>query len=187
MRNIGIAILVVLSTQAFSQASYKVGQGSEIVVKGTSTLHDWEMKSKSISGQAGFVIEGEELRELKDMTITLAAESLKSDKESMDKNAYKSLKTSSNKNISFQSIRVISVKKAVSGYDVTCEGKLQIAGAIKSTTVTANCQIEGTTVRCKGEKTFKMSEYQVEPPSFMFGSVKTGDEVTILINVVFNK
>jgi hypothetical protein len=29
----------------------------------------------------------------------------------------------------------------------------------------------------------KMSDFQVEAPSFMFGSVKTGDEITISFNI----
>jgi hypothetical protein len=35
----------------------------------------------------------------------------------------------------------------------------------------------------KGSKPIKMSEYNVEPPSFMFGSVKTGNDITITIDV----
>jgi len=121
------------------------------------------------------------------LSFSLPAETLNSGKDAMDKNAYKSLKTSSSKNITFQLTRVVSVTKSGSGYEVTAEGKLQIAGATKTTTVKALCTPSGNTIKCKGEKTFKMSEYQVEPPSFMFGSVKTGDEVTILFDISFTK
>jgi hypothetical protein len=33
----------------------------------------------------------------------------------------------------------------------------------------------------------KMSEYNVEPPSFMFGAMKTGDEITVKFNVTLKK
>jgi hypothetical protein len=36
---------------------------------------------------------------------------------------------------------------------------------------------------CKGSKKIKMTDFNVEPPSFMFGSVKTGDEITVTFDV----
>jgi len=32
-------------------------------------------------------------------------------------------------------------------------------------------------------KKIKMSDYGIDPPSFMFGTVKTGDEMTVSFNV----
>ena len=42
---------------------------------------------------------------------------------------------------------------------------------------------DGGILHCTGSKTFKMSEYQVEPPTFMFGNGKDGDEITVTFNV----
>jgi hypothetical protein len=30
-----------------------------------------------------------------------------------------------------------------------------------------------------------MTEYNVEPPTFMFGSVKTGDEINVIFDLAF--
>lgn len=176
-------LFVLLAVPAFSQ--YRLVKEGSMEVKGTSTLHDWEMKSSTLTGQADFVVEGTELKGINSLSFSMPAESLKSGKDAMDKNAYKSLKTSSSKNITFQVTKVTSISKSGAGYEVTCEGKLQIAGTTQTTTVKAMCTVSGNTVKCTGEKKFKMSEYKVEPPSFMFGSVKTGDEITILFNVTF--
>ena len=184
-RILNTALFVFLALPLAAQ--YKLAGGGSMEIKGTSTLHDWEMKSSALSGQADFQIEGAELKGIPTLNFTMAAETLKSGKDAMDKNAYKSLKTSSNKNITFQLTRVTSVTKSGSGYEVTAEGKLQIAGTTKTTTIKALCTVSGNTIKCKGEKTFKMSEYQVEPPSFMFGSVKTGDEITALFEITFTK
>ena len=185
--SIAIAIVFINLTTGYSQAIYKMNRSSVVDINGTSTLHDWEMKSTMPSGQVLFNIEGTVVKDVSELTFTMAAESLKSGKDAMDKNAYKSLKTSSNKNITFQSTRVVSIEKSGSGYLITCEGKLQIAGTTKVTQVKAVCSGDVNAIHCKGEKKFKMSEYNVEPPSFMFGTVKTGDELTITFDITFTK
>lgn len=189
MRKIGITLLIVAlaATEMLAQTNFKISKGSEVVVKGTSTLHDWEMKTSAITGKALFSADNKGITDVKDLELSIVSESLKSEKDGMDKNAYKALKTSSNKNITFQSSKLVSLENKGSGYEIVCEGKLQIAGVTKITTVNAACIQDGSSIKCKGEKVFKMTEYQVEPPSFMFGTVNTGEEVTIAFNVVFNK
>lgn len=183
-----INVLLICLLSFVSQVDYRVGSESSFMVKGTSTLHDWEMKSTKATGTISFDMDGSQLTGVKSLSITIPSESLKSDKSGMDKNAYKSLKTSEHKNIKFQMSKATKFQKSGNAYQITCDGSLEIAGKAKTTSVTATCsQKSDGTVQCKGEKTFKMSEYDVEPPSFMFGSVKTGDEITILFDVNFNK
>jgi hypothetical protein len=44
-------------------------------------------------------------------------------------------------------------------------------------------EMKNGTLVCKGSKRIKMTDYKVEPPSFMFGTIKTGDEITISFDV----
>src|SRR5690606_14689579 len=104
-------MLLLTITQLVAQNSYKIGKQSIINVKGTSTLHDWEMKSADVTGTATFHVDGSEIKSLDALSLSLPAESIKSDKEAMDKNAYKALKTSQNKSITFQLTRVIRMEK----------------------------------------------------------------------------
>lgn len=156
-----------------------------ITVKGTSTMHDWEMTSAMVKGQANFVME-DKLVAVKNLTISIPAENLKSGKDGMDKNAYKALKTGQHKNITFELTKVLDIVGTTNRYEVRAEGKLQIAGVTKVVPLQAVCTREANSgFRCQGEKTFKMSEFNVEPPSFMFGTVKTGDDITIAFDVSF--
>jgi polyisoprenoid-binding protein YceI len=111
----------------------------------------------------------------------LAAESLKSGKGAMDKNAYNSLKTDKHKQITFQ---VTSTK--ITGRNIICNGNLTIAGVTKAIEVSAVYDNRNGGFGFKGSKKFKMSEYGVEPPTFMFGSIKTGDEITISFDVALS-
>src|SRR5205085_5914337 len=109
------------------------------------------------------------------LVFSLAAESLKSGKSAMDKNAYNALKTDINKQIAFQ---LVSAK--IEGNKILCTGKLKIAGTTKQIDVeVAYTTLPGGSLQCKGSKKILMTDYKVEPPTFMFGSVTTGDEITI--------
>lgn len=187
-RNILVVIaMLVFSIPVAAQGSYSA-KNTSLSVKGTSTLHDWEMKASNVKGQASFVLEDGKLASVKDVNLVIPAEGLKSGKDAMDKNAYKSLQTSKYKTITFQLTRILNLERAGNNAVITAEGKLQIAGVTKVVTIKATSSLDsGEGIQLKGEKTIKMSDFNVEPPSFMFGSVKTGDEITIVFDITFSK
>jgi len=41
------------------------------------------------------------------------------------------------------------------------------------------------TITCSGSEKLNMTDYNVKPPSFMFGAMTTGDAVTLDFNVVY--
>ena len=86
----------------FGSNNIAAAQTVNLTIKGTSTLHDWEMKSDKgrvevVLGLAG----NTKLTGLTGLKFSVEAESLKSEKTMMDNNAYKALKTNSAKYISF--------------------------------------------------------------------------------------
>jgi len=173
------AIFVVLS--AAGQANYK--QTGSITIAGTSTMHDWTMTSNEANYSAGFEVSADGTpTKLNTVTLTVPAESLKSGKGAMDNNAYKALKTDKNKQISFQ-----LTSSKVTGKIITCTGNLTIAGTTKPVDVEVTYEVKNGNMVCKGSKKIKMTDFNVEPPSFMFGSVKTGDEITVTFDVTLSQ
>ena len=176
--------LLVVGLPLFGQITQALAPAT-ITVKGTSTMHDWEMKTSTIKGQAVFVME-DRLAAVKNLSITLPAETLKSGKDGMDKNAYKALKTSQHKNITFDLTTIKSIAGSGNSSEISAEGRLQIAGVTKVVPVKATCTADSKGgFRCQGERSFKMSDFGVEPPSFMLGTVKTGDDITIVFDISF--
>jgi polyisoprenoid-binding protein YceI len=173
-----VIILTALTSEA--QVVYRQSGASTMAINGTSTMHDWSM----VSGQAtynavfGTNAQGNPVK-LISLVVSLPAESLKSGKGAMDKNAYTALKSDKNKQITFQ-----MVSSKMDGKSIQCIGKLSIAGTTRQTDLEATfTHREDNSLQFKGSKKIVMTDFNVEPPSFMFGSVKTGNEITISFEV----
>jgi polyisoprenoid-binding protein YceI len=164
---------------SYGQTNYKQSGATTVTIAGTSTMHDWTMTSQSANYNASFELNADGTPSaLNSVTFTMLAESLKSKENAMDKNAYKSLKTDKYKEITYQ---LTSAK--ISGKTITCTGNLTIAGTTKPIDVDVVYELKNGNLAFKGSKKVKMTDFKVEPPTFMFGAIKTGDEITISIDV----
>lgn len=175
-----ILTALLLAGTAGAQTNYKQSGESYMTIAGTSTLHNWTMTSLEPQIQAVFETAANgSLTQVKSLTLNVPSQSLKSAHTAMDKNAYSSLKTDKYKTITF-TITSATVQKNVA----QCTGNLTICGVTKAITVDATCNVNANgSLHCTGSKAIKMSDYQVEPPTFMFGTVKTGDDITISFNL----
>jgi polyisoprenoid-binding protein YceI len=181
-RVIALLVMVFFHTTGWAQQPYKVSGTPAITITGTSTMHDWTMTSKQAIAQAQFEVdETGQLSKVNSILLTIPAESLKSGKGAMDKNAYNALKTDKNKDLKFQ-----LTSATVNSSNIIAEGTLTIAGNSKPTELLVTGKPEANGIRFQGSKKIKMTEFNVEPPSFMFGSVKTGDEITITFDVTLS-
>lgn len=184
-RRIVMAVLSIsfssLLQQACGQTIYKQSEESYLTIAGTSTLHEWTMTSSLPQLVAAIETTADgNVGRLKSLELTVLSQSLKSAHSGMNKNAYSALKVDKYKTINF-----IVTSSTVQKNIIQCSGNLSIAGITKQVSVDATCASKGgkSTLICTGSKQLKMSDYQVEAPSFMFGTVKTGDEITVSFNI----
>jgi hypothetical protein len=170
-----------LSKSPSAEVKYQARTAS-ILIKGTSTLHDWEMKSNEGKCEALFILgANNKLNSLTALKFNLLSKTLKSGNGMMDNNTYKALKTDAHATISFvvSSASVTQVDQF--NYQIKCQGKLTIAGTTKDTELLAVGKVNpaDNSLNISGTKKMKMTEYNVQPPTVMMGTIKTGDEISI--------
>ena len=176
------------SHQSFAQQqTFRPSGDSYVTVTGTSTLHDWEMRSGNVGGEAIFITgESGSPEVLESVMFRLEKTTLKSDKSGLDRRAYQALNTNRHPEIVFRTNGSNSVRKTGDRYVVNTRGELTIAGVTRQISVNATC-INGDDQRlvCSGSRSLKMSEFDIDPPVMMMGTLRAGDEITINYNIVF--
>jgi len=184
-----LLIVFIISAVNVTAQNYRLDQNkSKIMVEGTSNIHDWEIEVKEMSGGIQAVFEDGKLVKLENLKITIPATSLKSGKGGMDKNTYKALDTDKNPNIIYQLQKVDKIEfRSGNKYLITTQGQLNIAGAARTEIIVFEAKVSGSTIELTGKKDLKMTQYKVDPPTAMFGTITTGDIVNVKFTTVFNK
>lgn len=181
-------ILLMFCMTSFGQAKYSA-KAVNMSVSGTSTMHDWVMKSTTGDCTASFTVDAAgNITDLSAMTVSFSSKALKSGKDAMDKNAYKALKTDKNPTITATLKSADVSTKDNKTYTIKSIIKLTIAGkTLETDLVTTAKKVNDTTISIKGEKKISMKDYDMSPPSFMLGAVKTGNDVVLSFDLVLNQ
>ena len=175
-----LLIGITLETKVSAQTTYRQSQDSQLTIGGTSTLRDWNMISNEGRYNAEFEFSQDgKLEKLNALSFNIPVESLKSNSKALDNNAYSTMETDVHKTINF------NLTKALIGpQKIHCTGSLTIAGTTNSIDLDVTYQLTNSRVIiCSGVKKLKMSDYKVDPPVFMFGTVKTNDEIDVSFSV----
>lgn len=181
-----IFLVFIFSNLSVAQQFNLNNQESKLNVLGTSSLHDWEITAECQNGK--IIFSDINTCSIEKCDISVKSESLKSGKKGMDKNTYKALKTDDFKTINFQLIKLVDVvKKADGKFTVKTTGDLTVTGIKKR--IFLNFDIDTSlaeSIILTGEKTIKMTDFNIDPPKALFGTITTGNEITIKFKSIFN-
>lgn len=176
-----IGIGFIFTFNSFAQVKYLSKGNLSIIVSGTSTLHDWDMKSNSGSFEGLFTLNATNaITAVSGVSFSTTAVSLKSGKGSMDKNAYKALKSDKAATITFSATNCTVTAIDANNFLVKSSGKLTLAGKTLDADMNATCKVNADkSINVMASKKISMKDYAMEPPSFMMGTIKTGNDVTL--------
>lgn len=186
---VGSFLVMFFAVQTGWSQTYNVNTAaSKLKVEGTSNIHDWEVDAKEFQGTLQAEMKDGQLVEIKKLDFSVVSESLKSGKSGMDKNIYKALDTKKVKRITYQmeSVKNIDCTSSTECKIIT-SGFLTIAGTKKPVDLVFDAKVSGDRITLSGDKTLKMTDFKVDPPTAMFGTITTGDEVKINFETVFAK
>ncbi|WP_228780000.1 YceI family protein [Aquiflexum lacus] len=172
--------LVFVSSHVFAQVKYTLAPTSEMKISGGSTLHDWDMTSTSATGEGQFVMEGSQFKGIKSLRVQLEAETLKSGTRGLDNNAYKALDTKKHQNVVFTLKEITG-----SGSSYQAKGDFTISGVTKSASFPVKMTQSGGNLTFEGSYDTKLTNFSIDPPTALLGTVKTDDEITISFKTKF--
>ena len=192
---IGVAVICLTGFTGIglTQNTYRAttSGNADIIVLGTSNLHNWTMEAKDISCSAKFNFlpgNDNQPQSLTALNLSVPVRNLKSGESSMDSRAYAALKAEKFNAIVFTlgSASTIPVQK--NQFKIKTTGNLSIAGVTKPVAMEVGCLVNADgIITCKGSEKLKMTDYQINPPTFMLGALKTGNDLTIDFTLVVKK
>jgi polyisoprenoid-binding protein YceI len=171
--------------QGPSAIRLRLEPGSEITIQGTSTLHEFHCKTDKILAYVDV-----DPSYTKDLTkvakplvsvkVNVVATTLKCGNGTMDNNMYKTLKTDQFQLIKYTMSGYDLLDATSSSFSANTKGTLQIAGQDKAIDIKINASrlAEGKAT-AEGEETIKLTDFGIDPPSFMFGRLKVGNEIKV--------
>lgn len=189
MKLLGIitALITTLGIGQTGVQTYQVNpRDSKLEVQGTSTLHDWEIEAEEMSGKASINMESRQLT-VDALNFAVKSRSLKSGKSSMDNNTFKALKTEKYPTINFVLTSIESTSGSYPTYKLNAKGNLTIAGVTREVSMPVTAAVHGEQIAFKGRYEFNMTDYKIDPPTALMGTIKTGDELTIDFEILYTK
>lgn len=186
-----VLYLLCLTQVAVAQSSYTISDSkfNDMKLSGTSSLHDWDMNAHTFTGKADFDFkkgDNQTLVGLTSLTFSLPVSNLTSDKKGLDKNAYEALHKDKHNNILYTLVTAKVSPEKDHKFLIKTTGNLTISGVTREVAMDVYCVVnKDASISCSGTEALKMSDYKVEPPSFMWGAMKTGDAIKLDFSVVY--
>lgn len=178
-------ILILTASTIKAQPVYSVvNENSSIIVTGTSSVHDWDLRFEEMEGEATLLLEEDSLKGIPSLIFSTYSKSVDSGKRVMNSKTKGALDSKKHPKITFTLTEVVEVMSD----SLVLEGDLVIAGFTKEIVLTGTYSV-GTdgSFTASGIKQINMSDYGIKPPTAMLGTLKTGEEVVVEFNVRFQK
>ncbi|MGY6559231.1 MAG: YceI family protein [Nitritalea sp.] len=182
---VSFLLLLGSAQRSFTQQTYSLATDkSTFQVAGTSTIHDWSLTGKKGSGTLELEVEKGDLKKIAPFTLRLETKSLKSDQEknAMTEKAHKSLQAEKHRYIQFEAKKV----EILSSERLRVEGTWTIAGAKSNQAHELDYTLDES-FQVSGTAKLKFSDFNLDPPTALLGSIRVRDETEIKLELTFNK
>ncbi len=188
-----IFAFMLIPFAVFSQAAdYTMSPSSTMIITGTSTIHDWEADVEelqlTVDINPDMMLCDSTAEALSALTVTVPVTSIESGKGGMNNKIYGALESKKHPNITFKlaDARLTDMKE--NAFTLQLKGNLTIAGFTREVTFPVTGMKENEKgYRFKGSYGLNMKDYKVDPPSAMFGAIKSGEEVEIAFDILLTR
>jgi polyisoprenoid-binding protein YceI len=180
-------LLLALSNQALlsQQSITLIPDQSHIIIKGTSTVHDWEESAEKFNVSLNFKFSEKEITGISKAQVIVKSKSITSDNSIMTNKTHDALKVEQYPDIEFKLVSVDKISSASGQFSGTVVGDITLAGVTKRISLAFTGQHNGSKISIKGSKDLNMSDFKIKPPTAMLGTLKTGEQVTVSFQLNF--
>lgn len=182
-----IAATATAGAQGANAVRLRLDPASQLTVEGTSSMHAWHCKTDKINAYVdvdpGYTRDLTKVaRPIAAVKVNIVVKTLSCGNSQMDRNMYSTLKADENQVIKYTltGYDVLTGSVSPTAFAAKTDGTLMIAGETRpiEMKISAERQSDGKAV-ASGEQTLLLSDFGIKAPSFMFGTLKVGNEVKV--------
>ena len=193
-----LIVSFLVSLSSFSQAQdstdtmqLSLQEGHEMMIDGTSNVRDWDAKVKTINPT--IVMKSFDMSDLSNLSaehfeeleLSIPVEDIESESGRLTKNMHKYLKGDDHPMITFDLSQIDSISVNGNTATITASGVINAAGVDHQTTMTVDATFENGTVTFSGTQPLKMTDFNIDPPTALFGTIRATDEIDIIYTLTF--
>lgn len=151
----------------------------EIYITGTSTLHDWKVTAPEVKGMPSSILINPDAQvPISPFTIEIAVNPMDGGRgNAMNEKIKTALKSKDFPHIIFSVQNSIQQTGALETSQITFNGELSMAGSKIPVSIITQWERTDQGVVIKGEFPMKLSDFKIDPPTAMFGQIKTRDDI----------
>lgn len=177
-----LLLAIALPTRSASAQDYELAADSRIWIEGVSNRDDWTVFANEVSGHAthsdGSLVPSA-------LQIRVVAAEIKSNRSTiMDRLIHDALNVDEHPSVTYELIGAESAGGSAAMVKTT--GGLTLTDTTREIEMDVESQrLDDGSIRFTGSVPLKMSDYGIQPPTAMFGALRTGDDVTVHFDVTF--
>jgi len=188
-----LAFLFAFSTTTAQDVTYQLSEIHQFKIDGDSNVRSWD--ADVTEADASLVLTGvdnhlslEALDEesFKSLTITIPVEGIESDSRRLTRNLQGYLKEDDFPIITFTLQQINSISHENGKAQISADGLINAAGV--ENTVSMNVEAEPNddgSITFSGVQDLLMTDFDIDPPTAIMGTVRSDDEIQIIYQVKF--
>lgn len=194
--SLSILLSLLLTFVQFSDAQNTVeltlDEGHDMIIDGSANIRDWDAQVNTVN--TNFVMNEFDVSNLSSLTadhfetleISIPVEDIESDSGKLTSNMHKYLKENDNPMITFNLTDVNSITVNGNQATITANGVVNAAGVDHETTMTVDATFEDGKVTFSGTQQLKMTDFNIDPPTALLGTIRARDEIDIIYSLTFS-
>jgi hypothetical protein len=186
-----MAVAATAGAQGPSAIRLRLDPASELTIEGTSSLHAFHCKTNKINAYVdvdpGYVKDLTRIaRPIVSVKIVIAVRTLTCGNAQMDKNMYGTLKVDENPVIKYTlaGYDILDGSASPTAFVAKTTGTLTVSGKDKVIDMKINAErLSDGKATAQAEQAILMTDFGINPPSFMLGTLRVGNEVKVKFNL----
>ena len=187
-----LAFLFAFSTATAQDVTYQLSEIHQFKIDGDSNVRSWDADvteaeaSLVLTGVDNLSLEALDEESFKSLTITIPVEGIESDSRRLTRNLQGYLKEDDFPTITFDLLQVNSITRADGKAQISADGLINAAGVENALSMNVEAELnDDGSITFSGVQDLLMTDFDIDPPTAIMGTVRSDDEIQIIYQVKF--